>query len=142
VLTRFGELGIDVRDGCIHIDPRLLPLDELLGSPVQATFEGLGGESVALEIAPGSLAFTFCQLPFILREGDDHRIEIVDADGRRESVAGARLDRATSAEILGRRGRYRHVEVTVPRGTLYRWPSGDSPRRETDQAARHGEVGR
>ena len=120
VLTRFGELGLDVRDGCIHVDPELLPADELTTEPVSATFGGPGGEPVTIELPRHSLAFTFCQLPFTLREGDRHTIEIVDRDGRRALVEGARLDRATSAEILGRSGRFQRVDVMVPRGTLYR----------------------
>ena len=119
VLTRLGELGIDVRDGCIHIDPRLLPRHELVAAPTSGTLKGLDGEDITVELEPGSFAFTFCQLPFVLREGAASSVEVVDRDGRREVVAGSVLDRATSAEIFGRTGRYQRVEVTIPPGTLY-----------------------
>ena len=120
VLTRFGELGLMVRDGCIHVEPRLLPADELATEPGRAIFDGLGAAPVAVELAAHSLAFTFCQLPITLREGEGRRIEVMDQSGERTSIDGSRLDRATSAEILGRTGRLQRVDVTVPHGTLYR----------------------
>jgi hypothetical protein len=119
VLTRFGELGIDVRDGRIHVDPRLLPEHELTGSPLPA-LAGSDVEEVLGAVTPGSLAFTFCQVPVHLREGREAAIELIGHDGRREVVKGSRLDRQRSSAIFGRGGRYRRLEITVPTGTLYR----------------------
>jgi len=104
VLTRFGELGVEVRDGCIHIEPRLLPLAELHDGP---------------------LTFTYCHVPFLLRVGEDHAIEVVYRDGRRETMAGTRLDRATSAQVFSRRDQDLRVEVSVPASELYAGPARD-----------------
>ena len=99
--------------------PRLLPRSELLDEQVQPRFVALDGDDVTLDLPPGSLAFTYCQVPIIYRAGDTAAIELERSDGRREFVPGSRLDSSASAAILGRDGSYRRVTVTIPRGTLH-----------------------
>jgi hypothetical protein len=119
VLARFGELGVVVRDGRIYFAPRLVTRSELLASPARATFIDGAGEDVSIDLGPGSLAFTYCQIPVIYREGDAALIELEHADGRHEHVEGTRLDRQASLAIFRRRGAYRRLTVTVPRGSLH-----------------------
>jgi hypothetical protein len=68
---------------------------------------------------PGSLAFTYCGVPIIYREGEVASVELERADGRLEAVPGAGLSREQSASLFGRVGIYRRLTVTVPTGSFY-----------------------
>jgi hypothetical protein len=119
ILTRFGELGVHVQDGRIDFVPRLVPRSELLASSVRARFIGHAGATTTVELPPGSLAFSYCGVPIVYREGDIAAIELEHMDGHREVVVGAQLDRQTSLAIFQRRAPYRHLTVVVPRGSFH-----------------------
>ncbi len=120
VIMRFGELGVEVREGCVRFEPRLVPATELLDSPRQVSFTALGGSATTLRLEPGSLAFTYCQVPVVYRTGDVVSVEIEHVGGRVQHVDGTQLDRAQSASLLEREGAYRRLTVTVPSDWLYR----------------------
>ena len=89
VITRFGELGVRVEEGCVHFDPtRLRPED----------------------ITDGKLRFTFCGTP-IEYVRDRTGVSLTSADGAVTEVAGAALDRETSAALLSRTGQWQSVRV-------------------------------
>ena len=119
VLTRLGELGVEVRDGRIRLEPRLLTRSEFVGSASRAGFVDLAGDDITVELPAGSLAFTHCQVPIVYRLGDEAAIELERTDGRREIVPGSELDGDTSAAIFGRQGIYRCLTVTVPGERLH-----------------------
>jgi hypothetical protein len=119
VLTRFGELGVEVLDGRVHFVPRLIPARELVDSTTQASFTDLDGRIITLDLAPGSLAFTYCGVPVLYREGEVASVELEHADGRLEVVPGAQLSGQQSASLFGRLGAYRRLTVTVPPGSFY-----------------------
>lgn len=95
ILARFGELGVRVTDGYIAFDPVLLHPDD---RP-----PGRGG-----------VAFSYCGTPIRYRMGSTPSIEIERADGGTETIAGQRLDRATSAALFDRTGAIRCLTVTLP----------------------------
>ena len=47
-----------------------------------------GGENQSLNLAAGSLAFTFCQVTVVYTRGGDASISVHYADGRDEVIAG------------------------------------------------------
>ena len=115
ILTRMGELGVRVRDGRLQFRPLLLRKGEFLRS--KAVFEAIdvGGERVSIALPPGTLAFTYCQVPVVYHLSNDPRIEWTRADGTVASVAGDTLDRDASAAIFERTGAIRRVDVhTTP----------------------------
>ena len=118
VLTRFGELGVEVVDGCVRFAPRLLPRSELLDVPSKASFRGVDGETTWVDLAPGSLAFSYCQVPVTYRLGEVPGVELEHADGRMVHVEGSRLDRAQSTALF-RRSVYRRLAVTVVADSLF-----------------------
>ena len=119
IITRFGELGIEVRDGCLHFEPRLITRSELIDSPRLMDIAALDDGPTTLQLEPGSLAFTYCGVPVVYREGDAAAVELEHMDGLMEHVDGTRLDESQSASLFARRGAYRLLTVTVPTGSLY-----------------------
>jgi hypothetical protein len=115
ILTRLGELGVRVREGRVQFRPRLLRRSEFLRS--SALFEpfGVGGERLAIQLPPNTLAFTYCQVPVVYHLGGAPRIELTGPEGRTQAIAGDSLDRETSASVFERRGQIRRIDVfTAP----------------------------
>ena len=119
VLTRFGELGVEVVGGRLRFRPRLLHREEFLD--VASTFKWLDvtGAEAAWDLASASLAFTYCQVPICYRLGDAASIELERADGGIETVAGTELGPEASVAIFERRGIYRRVAVTLSSDTKW-----------------------
>jgi hypothetical protein len=124
ILIRFGELGVEARDGRLRFEPRLLHRDEFLADPTQFASLGIDGAEETWDLPAGSLAFTCCQVPVCYRLGDHPSIRLERADGGIEVVEGAELDREASADIAARRGTYRRVTVTIAPDVLIAQPGG------------------
>jgi len=119
ILTRFGELGVEVRGGRLAFRPRLLRASEFLAEPATLQACGSGGAPVALDVPAGGLAFTFCQVPVrYVRTADAAWVRLTMRDGRVVSRAGDALDAEESRAVFERRGMVVLVEVGVPGNVL------------------------
>jgi hypothetical protein len=116
ILCRWGELGVRVSDGRIAIDPILLRASEFLSEPRRFEYVDLDGNLHALDLSPGTLAFTYCQTPFIYHRSPRAAIRIVREDGSVASMEGNNMDRDTSTAIFGRSGTIRRVDVDLSPG--------------------------
>ena len=128
ILTRFGELGVQVQGGVLRFHPVLLRADEFLDAP--ATFRCLDGDGGAQDLAlpAGSLAFTYCQVPVVYRRIDGPaRITVHYADGTTLEQSGEALDARAGADVLARNGRVGRLEVGVPAQVLLA-PAGNRRR--------------
>jgi hypothetical protein len=118
VLARLGELGVEVHDGTLGFAPTLLWREEFLDEAATVTARGVGG-SVPLTLEPGTLAFTFCQVPVVYRLARaDARVAVTMRDGEARAFAGAFLDPDTSREVFERTGAVVRIDVTVPASDL------------------------
>ena len=63
VLSRFGELGVFVDAGMLYFDPRLLKKEEFLTQGGTFRYIDIYKEAQEIEVAEGSLCFTYCQIP-------------------------------------------------------------------------------
>jgi hypothetical protein len=113
ILTRFGELGLRVQAGAVHFDPALLRRDELIGTPACFDYIGVAGRRQVLDLPAHALAFTFCQTPVVLLQGEQEGIEVRYADGHREAAPGHTLPQSAGAELLARSGVIESIVVTV-----------------------------
>ena len=121
ILTRLGELGVRVREGCVEFRPGLLRRRELLET--EAVMEGwrVDGAAYAHTLRAGSLGFTYCQVPVVYEEtGAAGGIAVEMTDGSVTRFDGTRLDGATSRELLARSGRVAAIRVGVDGEALLR----------------------
>ncbi|MCA9947351.1 MAG: hypothetical protein KC449_27925, partial [Anaerolineales bacterium] len=65
ILTRWGELGVSLRNGQLCFAPTLLRPDEFLTAPDSFAYVDVTGQNQSLPLPAGSLAFTFCQTPIL-----------------------------------------------------------------------------
>ncbi|NVD08795.1 hypothetical protein FCU94_18265 [Vibrio sp. JPW-9-11-11] len=118
VITRFVELGLEVKQGAIVIHPTLLNRSEFLSHSAQFDCLNVKGESCSYSIDAGQLAFTYCQVPFIYQQGDNPSVTCEMSDGSSETVNTLELPRALSEHIFTRDNQVKKVKVTIPTALL------------------------
>ncbi|HAS3625383.1 TPA: hypothetical protein I6193_001541 [Vibrio cholerae] len=122
VLTRFGELGIDVNSQRIGILPTLLRKQEFLTQATTFSCLSVSGEKRSYVVEVGQLAFTYCQVPFIyqLSEQAQGHIEVMMRDDSVQLFEQLELDEHISQAIFARTGEVEKVVVSLPESMLYR----------------------
>ncbi|EMQ2877268.1 hypothetical protein V9N52_002555 [Vibrio navarrensis] len=122
VLTRFVELGIEVKEEAIRIQPTLLRKQEFLTQATTFSCLALSGEKRSYVLEADQLAFTYCQVPFIyqLSEQAQGHIEVMMNDDSVQLFDQLELDRNISQAIFARTGEVEKVLVSLPESMLYR----------------------
>jgi hypothetical protein len=119
ILTRFGELGVRVKDGTLSFHPVLLRPRDFRRDPGTYRFFDLDGIARSINIPAGALVFTYCQVPVVyeLNNGDAW-IRVTTGDGVSSTEPGSRLDAKTSEIVFARRGEIVRIDVGVPEHSL------------------------
>jgi len=113
VLTRLGELALRVEDGRIVVRPLLVRGQEWAPAGT-FTYQDVAGQQQTIDRPDDSLAFTFCQVPVVLRRGDQLAVAAHLEDGSTTAGGEGTLDHDTSASVFRRDGRVRWIEAEVP----------------------------
>ncbi len=113
IMSRWGELGIFVQNGKLRFAPTMLQANEFSEETGQFDYVDSTGNHVTLPLPTHSLAFTFCQTPVIYTIGDSNKIDIVDENGRSQSIQSNQLDTVTSQHILNRDGIIKYLHVLI-----------------------------
>jgi len=113
ILSRFGELGVFVDEGCLHFMPYLLREKEFISTSEVFNFFSIEQEHKKITLQEGSLAFTFCQVPIVYKKGGDDTIEIHYKNGKKTKSEGMRIDELTSNEIFERRSNIEQLTVNI-----------------------------
>jgi hypothetical protein len=113
ILCRMGELGVFVKKGEIYFCPALLRREEFLSKPANFHYYDLTGSARCLRLQPGSLAYTYCQVPVIYRLGRQNGLCIFFNGKPTILCKELRLDAVTSQFIFNRTGRVSRIVVTL-----------------------------
>lgn len=113
ILSRFGELGVFVDKGCLYFNPCLLRKDEFTHHDRMFHYVTIKKEHKTFAPEPGSLCFTFCQVPIIYRLSQHNQLEIETEGGQKISSNSLHLDKETSAHIFNRTGEITRITVHV-----------------------------
>lgn len=115
ILTRFIELGIEVVQGQLSINPSLLPASEFLTQPQDFEYFSLEGRQQKMALQAGSLAFTYCQVPFIYHLNRDGltgvRVYFRDSSVTEDSALQLTAD--VSQALFSRNGEIERIEVDI-----------------------------
>ncbi len=117
IVTRFGELGVELVAGRVHFDPWLLSREELLASAREWTWASPTG-AITQPLERGELGFTFCQVPVVYRVGARRELEVTWASGPVQREPQTSLDERASRAVLGRTGEVRSIRVTFTAADL------------------------
>ena len=114
VLTRLAEVGLRVEAGHIVFDPVLLRKQELLDERTSLHYVDISGQLQTVSVDAGQLAYTFCQVPVAVQQGDGTRITVQFSDGREEVLLSDRLPQSLSESIFMKRGEIAALQVALP----------------------------
>ena len=113
IISRFGELGLQVIKGSISITATLLNGKEFLSNDEDFIYYDVRGERKSIEVKKGELAYTYCQLPFIYKNDNDNQMKVYISDGKVISLDGLILNKEISHSIFNRSGEIEKVEVSI-----------------------------
>ena len=113
ILSRFGELGLRVKEGVLHFDLSLLKEIEYLETPHNFDYFNVCGEKKTIALPSKSLAFTYCQVPLIYSKAKANEIVVSYVDGKQKSFDELHLDQSTTQDLFNREHRIEQVEVRL-----------------------------
>jgi hypothetical protein len=121
IISRWGELGVVVREGRLSFQPILLRKEELLSVPGIFTYYDIHGKSNEIPLEQNNLAFTYFQVSIIYRLSGESKVAIMSYHGDEQFISGNTSDRLTSESIFRREGKIARIDVWLNRtlaGTL------------------------
>lgn len=118
IISRFRELGIQIKSGKIIIHPSLLRADEFLDKEEIFTYYDLSGEEKKINCKKNSFAITYCQVPFIFNLSDTAKIVVFNEDGEEIKLNNLELEEKLSQSIFQRKGEISRVEVFISKDLL------------------------
>ncbi|MEM6819833.1 MAG: hypothetical protein AAF578_13705 [Pseudomonadota bacterium] len=122
ILTRFGELGIHLEKGALRLDPSLLRRQEFRPEPDSYRYVDVAGNWQTLPLPADSLAFSWCQIPFIyeLAEGEEPAITIYYSSGEQVTIQGLKLSPEETRNITARDGTVSNIRIGLNPEALLR----------------------
>ena len=113
ILSRFGELGVFVKEGKLMFNTRLLQTKEFLKTPKTFSYTNVNKQAKYIELQPNSLCFTYCQIPIIYKLSNSENLEVVFNDNKRLVFDSLSMDIETSKSIFERHGIINKITVSV-----------------------------
>lgn len=86
IISRFYELGVQVENGCLTINPTILKTDEFICTASETSW----------------LSFSYCSIPFVYELSEKAGIEVIYANGKIEKQTGYMLNRLQSQAVFNR----------------------------------------
>lgn len=111
ILSRFGELGVFVKNGRLYFNPCLLRKSEFLGEDKIFEYVDVQQEVRQLPLEKGTLCFTYCQVPVVYTLADENRLTLVHNNGTTTTLNGLTIDENNSLKIFERTGDIVHINV-------------------------------
>jgi len=111
ILSRFGEFGVFVKNGCLNFAPYLLRKDEFLSESKQFHYVDIHFNTKSIDLEKNSLAFTYCQIPIVYKIGSTNSIEIVYNNSTTKKLVTSYVDSEISQQLFGRKGEINQIIV-------------------------------
>jgi hypothetical protein len=113
ILSRFGELGVFVKNGCLYFNLSLLRKDEFLTEAKTFNYVDVNFNQQNIELQPNSLCFTYCQIPIIYKISNHKKVEIIFNNKTNKTFETLSLDANTSKKVFERTAEVNHIIVHV-----------------------------
>jgi hypothetical protein len=113
ILSRFGELGIFVKEGKLFFNPCLLRKDEFLTAPKTFNYVDVFKKEHSIPLEIGSLSFTYCQIPIIYTISEEESLKVTFKDGSTKILENLSLDTETSEYVFNRSGEVVQINVNI-----------------------------
>lgn len=113
IITRFRELGIQVKSGKILIHPSLIKREEFLKKGEPLTYFDFDLREQKINCKKNSFAITYCQVPFIYKLSDTQKIVVHKKSGEVNNLNSLEISEDFSQLIFNRNGSIDRVEVFI-----------------------------
>lgn len=118
ILCRWSELGIQISNGTLCFDPFFLNPQEFSRMPLSFNYYDVNGQEQLLKTDENSLAFTFCQVPFVYQLGNENKTVIHLTNGEIVETDEAELPLQLSQEIFNRSHKVKSVTLSFTANNL------------------------
>lgn len=116
ILSRIGELGAFIKDGKLSFKPLLLRKQEFLSNPRSFSYIDVNGDNKIIELAAGSLAFTYAQVPVVYELSSDNGMTVHMTNGTHELIEDNTLNNELSQAVFSRTHQVQLIEVKINHG--------------------------
>lgn len=113
LLSRFGELGVFVKEGKVIFKPSLLKNSEFLEETQVFEYIDINSEKQELKVSENQLCYTYCQVPIIYSLSDKQIIEVIFNDNSSKTIEGFTLNESISSKIFNRTNEIKYIKVSV-----------------------------
>jgi hypothetical protein len=113
LLSRFGELGVFVKQGVLYFNPRLLRKHEFLKKATVFKYTNIQNEVAEIKLDKDSLCFTYCQVPIVYALSNKNSIQVVFNNKKQSEFDSLNLDEETSKHIFERNGLINKIVVSI-----------------------------
>ena len=118
IISRFGELGINIEDARLKFKPSLLKASEFLNENKVIEHYDVDSKKHTLDINKDELFFSICQTPVIYRRSHENSIKVETLSSGSQDLQGSELTKAISDEIFNRSGEIKLIRVDIDRNNL------------------------
>lgn len=113
ILSRCGELGVDVENGQIYFKPDLLKKEEFLQDNKTVEFFDVQGNKKTILVPQNSLFFTKCQVPVIYEIAEKEGVEVLFNNQNTEHYNELMICKENSEDIFKRNGSIATIKVRI-----------------------------
>jgi len=113
ILSRFGELGVFVKNGKLFFNPCLLRKNEFLSESKTFHYVDVNFNSKTIQLNSNSICFTYCQIPIIYTISNQQSVEILYNDNSHTKFDSLVIDDKTSNQVFGRTAQINQIIVSV-----------------------------
>ena len=113
LLSRFGELGIQIDKGIICFNPEILKNEEFLNKTQIFNYINLDKKSSSIKLEKNSLGFTYCQVPIIYQKSTASKITVYLNNGKSIEFNGKKLNDKISSKVFKRTDEVNKIVVFV-----------------------------
>lgn len=113
IISRFGELGVFVKNGKLYFNPCLLRKDEFLSKNTIFNYVDVNAKENTIQLPENSLCFTYCQIPIVYKISNKNHIEIVFNDSNTIHFEKLLIDENISSKVFKRTGEINQITVSI-----------------------------
>jgi len=121
ILSRFGELGIRVKEGKVSFVPNLLQSCEFIEQSKPFRYVDVNQQWQEINVPVMGLAFTWCQVPIVyqLNNGVKPSLTVTYNDGKQQIFSHLSLSAKESSALFVRSGQIQQLTLTITTDHLF-----------------------
>jgi hypothetical protein len=115
ILSRFGELGLRVKEGKVSFVPKLLQSCEFISESKPFRYVDVNEQWQEIMVPVQALAFTWCQVPIVYQLNDEVEasLTVTYSNGEQQTLPQLALPAEESSALFLRNGEIKQLTLTV-----------------------------